>query len=454
MPPGLATPLRPAMAGAGGAMGGITRPHRMPAAARWPSGHVDGGFTFVLFVVTLFSLQIGGLVLIYAATVSAFLAFRWRVAAPALARCAPIFLLPLYALSSTFWSVAPATTVYYGTEYLLTVLAAILIGAATGGQSALKGMFAAFFLWASANLLAGILFGDFARSNPFVGLAGSKNAAGDAAALGLIIAVAMLGEAWRRRWPVLVAAGVALLLIEGAIIVAAQSAGAIIAGGIGVLAVIGWTASRILPIPARTLMLMAMIAVAVIAATTQQLWAGHIFDDLLAMSGKDATLTGRTYIWGRAHVLISQRPWLGLGYSAFWRIGTLEPEAIWRKLLIGNRSGFHFHNSAYDILVALGYVGLALFALIFLVYVTALLLRTMRHADTEGIFFASVLLSYVSRAPFESFGTGIFHQSSLLLFGALAWATRPAERRVTVGSGGGRIATRTSRANSPYRGEQ
>lgn len=438
-----------------GSTGGITRPHRMSGrAARLPAGGIDTGFTLVLFTGSLFALQISGLVLIYAAAVGAFLALRWRVAGPALARCGPIFLLPLYALSSSFWSVAPATTLYYGTEYLLTVLAAVLIGAATGSGSgsALKGMFAAFFLWASVNLLAGILFGDLARGSPFVGLAGSKNAAGDAAALGLIIAMAMISEAWRRKRPVLVAAGIALLLIEGVIIAAAQSAGAIIAAGIGMLAVIGWTLSRILPLPARTLILIAMIAMAVIATVTEQLWAGHLFDDLLAMSGKDATLTGRTYIWSRAHVLISQRPWLGLGYSAFWRVGTLEPEAIWRKLLIGNRSGFHFHNSAYDLLVALGYVGLALFASIFLVYIAALLLRTMRHADTEGIFFASVLLSYVSRAPFESFGTGIFHQSSLLLFGALAWGTRPAQRHAVAGPGVRcRATARTAHRRSPGR---
>ncbi|MDB5690308.1 MAG: O-antigen polymerase, partial [Sphingomonas bacterium] len=262
------------------------------------------------------------------------------------------------------------------------------------------------------------------------GLAGSKNAAGDAAAIGLITATAMLGEACRRRWPGLIAASLGLVLIEVTIIVAARSTGAIVAAGVGVLAVLGWTVSRILPTPARSLILLTTIAVAIAAATTEQLWAGQIFDDMLSMSGKDATLTGRTYIWGRAQVLISQRPWLGLGYSAFWRVGALEPEAIWRKLLIPSRTGFHFHNSAYDILVPLGYVGLGLFAMIFLIYTAALLLRTMRHADTEGILFASLLLSYLSRAPFESFGGAVFHQSSLLLFGALAWATRPAERGI------------------------
>ena len=108
----------------------------------------------MLFAATLFTLQLGGLVLIYTASVALFMAVRWRAAGPALTRCAPILVLPFYAIASTLWSVAPTTTLYYGTEYLVTVVAAILIGAATGGRSALKGMFAAFFLWALLNLLA------------------------------------------------------------------------------------------------------------------------------------------------------------------------------------------------------------------------------------------------------------------------------------------------------------
>jgi exopolysaccharide production protein ExoQ len=414
------------------AAGGIDRPHRQASAASfWPAERVDTAFTFVLFAATLFTLQFGGLVLVYTASVLLFVAVRSRVAGPALLRCAPILVLPLYAIASTFWSAAPATTLYYGTEYLITVIAAIFIGAAASGGSALKGMFAAFFLWASANLLFGLASGAFARGTPFVGLAGGKNAAGDAATLGLIIGVAMLVESIRSRWPGLIAASIMLVLIEVAIIVAAQSTGAIIAGGIGVLAILGWTVSRILPVPARTLILIATIIVALAAAATEHLWAGQIFGDMLSLSGKDTTLTGRTYIWGRAQVLIAQRPWLGLGYSAFWRVGALEPEAIWRKLLITGRAGFHFHNSAYDILVPLGYVGLGLFALIFVVYGGRLMLRTMRHADGEGIAFAALLVSFLSRAPFESFGTAIFHQTTLLLFAALAWATRPPERNTS-----------------------
>jgi exopolysaccharide production protein ExoQ len=407
------------------AAGRIARPHLEVRGRRWPEDRTDAWFTFVLFAASLFALQLSGLVFVYAAAVAIFMALRLRAALPALVRCAPIFILPAYALASTLWSVAPPTTFYYGSEYVLTVIAAILVGGATGSHAALKGMFAGFALWAATNFVAGVLSGEFGSGSPFLGLAGSKNGAGDAATLGLIIAVAMAAEAWRRKWAGWIIAAVALVVVETVILAAAQSTGAVIAAGVGVLAVLGWTVSRILPVPARSLILVTTILVAVVGIATEHLWSDKLFEGMLSMSGKDTTLTGRTYIWSRAQVLIAQRPWLGLGYGAFWRVGALEPEAIWRKLLITNPSGFHFHNSAYDIMVTLGSVGLALFALVFVVFSAMLLLRTMRYAETEGILFASLLVSYLSRAPFEAFGGGIFSQSTLLLFGALAWAVRP-----------------------------
>jgi exopolysaccharide production protein ExoQ len=383
--------------------------------------------------VTLFAVQMKGLALFYLLLVAGLIALRPATTLPALARCAPILLLPAFALASALWSVRPGTTFYYGVEFLLTVVAAILIAGAANGRSAVVGLFAAFLLWGLANLAVGLAGGEFSANTRFVGLAGSKNAAGDAATLGAIVGVAMLTDAVTRRGPALILASLVLIGINVAIVAAAHSTGAMIAAVVGVGAVLLWTATRTLPLPARGVILVATIITAVVAMLTVQLWAGPLLDDLLSVSGKDTSLTGRTYIWGRAHVLISQRPWLGLGYSAFWQPGNLEAEAIWRELLIKSRRGFHFHNSALDLRVTLGNVGLALFAGIFLLYGIRLFFRTMRVADVGGILLSAMFLAYAARAPFESFGAAIFHQSTLLLIAALAWSTRPAPPAGTSG---------------------
>jgi len=407
--------------------GRIGRPHVTPltSVATRPFD-VDAAYTFLLFAVTLFALQMKGLVLIYLLLVVGFIALRSATALPALVRCTPILLLPGFALASIFWSVLPQATLYYGAEFLLTVIAAILVAAAVNSRSAVIGMFAAFLLWGVVNMLVGAAHGEFGTGRRFLGLAGSKNAAGDAATLGAIVAVAMLTDALARRQTRLILASVGLIVVDLAIVAASQSTGAVIAAIIGIGAVLAWTASRTLPLPARGAVLVATIVAAIAAMLLIQLWSGPLLNDLLSASGKDTSLTGRTYIWSRAHVLISQRPWLGLGYSAFWQPGNLEAEAIWRELMIGSRRGFHFHNSALDLRVTLGTVGLALFSGIFLVYGVRLFLRTMRHADVGGILLSALFLAYAARAPFESFGAAIFHQSSLLLFAALAWGTRPA----------------------------
>lgn len=76
---------------------------------------------------------------------------------------------------------------------------------------------------------------------------------------------------------------------------------------------------------------------------------------------KDATLTGRTYLWDVAAKLNAERPWLGRGYYAFWRQGNIDAEGLWRWGGIGTRSGFNFHNAYVEMQVDLGWVGQALF---------------------------------------------------------------------------------------------
>ena len=73
--------------------------------------------------------------------------------------------------------------------------------------------------------------------------------------------------------------------------------------------------------------------------------------------GRDATLSGRTGLWEAAIQKISERPWLGYGYQAFWQDdgGAVE---IWRS------EGYkppHAHNGFINIPLDLGLIGLFIF---------------------------------------------------------------------------------------------
>jgi O-antigen ligase len=98
---------------------------------------------------------------------------------------------------------------------------------------------------------------------------------------------------------------------------------------------------------------------------------------LPAIVSKDATLTGRTELWSLVLVAIDNRPWLGYGFDSFWQgmhgesltiirgVGWLVPTA---------------HNGYLDLLLGVGIVGTALFAIPLL----QMGIRALRHVSLEG----------------------------------------------------------------------
>jgi exopolysaccharide production protein ExoQ len=94
--------------------------------------------------------------------------------------------------------------------------------------------------------------------------------------------------------------------------------------------------------------------------------------DLLALLGKNSTLTGRTVIWAAALMSIVKRPLLGFGYSAFW-IG-FKGEAVNLALATGYAGLGNAENGVLQLWLEIGLVGVAVLFL--------MLLRTCKNAAT------------------------------------------------------------------------
>jgi O-antigen ligase len=77
-------------------------------------------------------------------------------------------------------------------------------------------------------------------------------------------------------------------------------------------------------------------------------------NSLFELVGKDATLTGRTEIWGYAIPYIYQRPLLGWGYGAFW---STENPAAWEIANTIHWYAPEAHNGLLEILLSSGLVG-------------------------------------------------------------------------------------------------
>lgn len=140
---------------------------------------------------------------------------------------------------------------------------------------------------------------------------------------------------------------------------------------------------------------------------------------ILNMLGKDSTLTGRTHLWHRAVDFISERPLLGVGYDAFWRMGNLNAREMWYAGKVPMGAGYNFHDEYLDMWVSLGVVGLLIFLSYFFVLIKRLMKNILRSMTSE-LYFALLLFVFLFiRSPVES---GIWGQFSInLVFLCLVW---------------------------------
>lgn len=88
-------------------------------------------------------------------------------------------------------------------------------------------------------------------------------------------------------------------------------------------------------------------------------------ETIFSSFGKDATISGRTLIWPLLINKIQERPWLGYGYHTFWKDGWEGQVAdIWRGLIAGFEPP-HAHNGFLEICLDIGFIGLAIFVVWF-----------------------------------------------------------------------------------------
>ena len=90
-------------------------------------------------------------------------------------------------------------------------------------------------------------------------------------------------------------------------------------------------------------------------------WAWKFsLDTVLAWSGRDPTLTGRTLLWHEVWELVRERPLLGYGYGAFWAESSEPASLLWEAIGWAVPTA---HNGYLELLLELGVVGLTLFVL-------------------------------------------------------------------------------------------
>lgn len=213
---------------------------------------------------------------------------------------------------------------------------------------------AAFIVLIAGSFALGILapsIGRMTAEHPgaWSGLWTHKNTLGGIMALGVAVGAGAAIVERERRWTWI---GVALAAF--ALVLLSTSKTALIASMLG-LAAIG-ACALVRRGPLQTVLVSAGVLGAVVVGASVILLAPEL---LVAVIGRDLTLTGRTDIWAASARFVEAQPWLGYGYYAFWL-----PEngpAYWVREQVAWQVA-SAHSSWLELALGMGRVGVALFA--------------------------------------------------------------------------------------------
>lgn len=188
------------------------------------------------------------------------------------------------------------------------------------------------------------------RDGALRGIYVHRNQLAYVAAVGFVMAAWHIARASNRQLRSAVI-GVPSLIV----LIMSESATAIAVAALATTGVILVRQIVVLPTRSRSHALIALLALFAAAAA---FLSSQTFD-VLAVLGRDSTLTGRTQLWKHVLNAVGQRPLLGYGWGSAW----LDESAV--QIDISSKAGFrvyHAHNSVLDLLLQVGIIGLVIFA--------------------------------------------------------------------------------------------
>jgi len=335
------------------------------AAARWEV--VAAAFCLVQFSEPFFAAlaqsqgaaEPPGYARIFFLPVYAFLGWAiWRQARTATQTALAVpLLIGLLALAglSTLWSIDSAATLRRVVWLGLTMSFGLYLAWRYDWPKLVTIIAGAFVVLIAGSLLLGALAPSIGRMSfehpgAWSGLWTHKNTLGGIMALGVCVCVAASVVEPGRRWLWLGAA-----LGAFALVLLSTSKTALLATllGLGVMAACALVRRG----PLQTVLVSAGVLAGVVVITSVVLLAPDL---LVAVIGRDLTLTGRTDIWEASAPAVAAQPWLGYGYYAFWLPD--DGPAYWvREAVAWEVSSAH--STWLELALGVGRVGVVLFAL-------------------------------------------------------------------------------------------
>jgi exopolysaccharide production protein ExoQ len=122
--------------------------------------------------------------------------------------------------------------------------------------------------------------------------------------------------------------------------------------------------------------------------------AHTLLSPITALTGKDTTLSARTFIWNLIKEHIASAPYLGTGYGAYW-VGPLADSPSHVFVTVMSFYPTEAHNGYLDVVNDLGYVGLICVLVFLFVYMWQALQLVRADRNQAALYLALVFQELV-----------------------------------------------------------
>jgi exopolysaccharide production protein ExoQ len=320
---------------------------------------------------------------------------RWRDAALLLARNKALLLLLAVAAASFLWAAEPAVALRRALALLLTFGFALWLAIRFAPGPLMRLIVAALLVGSLASIAAGMLVPEIGKhvedshAGLWRGVFGHKNVMGRIMSFAVVAGLLLLTTTRGSRLQALTVVVLAAVLVVTS---GSASASATTLLALMTLPVCKWLSRTRLP-------LQVFVPVTMGAGVLLGLTIMALAEPLLALLGRDITLSGRIRLWELALDEGLRRPLLGAGFRTFWLEsgpgGTVMTLVSWGDGNIGNG-----HNAYLDLWLELGLIGLLAYAVV-LKEAAARIASLMQNSDQLSVWLAVVLVHLSAYAMTE-----------------------------------------------------
>jgi len=341
-----------------------------------------------------------------------------------------IFAFAIFALLSFFWSQVPSVIMRAAVQYLSHIVCILIAARTVSPRTFAHGALAGTVVVIVYSLaFGGYMYDPLDGTYSLVGVFSSKNQLGLFASLGVFFSFCTIFVLPERR--LVRVAALPAGVVSAYALIACQSATSMISIAAVLAVLVALSAAMKLSLRHRGMVFIGSLVLAV-AIALAAINAGAV-GWLLGAFGKDATLTGRTYLWAQGMLASQQNPVFGVGYQAYWVQGLPEPERLWKEFYITARAGFHFHNTYIETLVELGAIGAFLISVPLLRVVIGHARRLLtQRKDPAAQMMLGIGVLLIVRSFVEVDVISPYHVGSFLLFYAAALVATPQASRTGV----------------------